>query len=217
MNRGESRLVIWGAGGHGAVVAEVAVATGGFAEIAFIDDGVSVGTRVLDFSVIGPRNLIPELRDLAYDSFFIAIGDNGIRRDSFGVMCEAGLLPAELIHPSACVSPSATIGRGTLVMPYVVVNARSRVGVNCILNTGCIVEHDCEVGDHVHLASSSALGGGARVGSEAMVGMGAMVLPGQSVGSRATLGAGAVAVKPISDGCVAVGVPARLQTVKVLG
>jgi UDP-2-acetamido-3-amino-2,3-dideoxy-glucuronate N-acetyltransferase len=48
------------------------------------------------------------------------------------------------------------------------------------------------------------------VAAEAHVGMGAVVLEGRKVGRRAVVGAGAVVTRDVPDGCVVVGVPARI-------
>ena len=48
-----------------------------------------------------------------------------------------------------------------------------------------------------------------RVGEGAFLGIGAVVIPGVRIGGWSTLGAGAVAIREVADGVVAVGVLAR--------
>jgi acetyltransferase EpsM len=48
-----------------------------------------------------------------------------------------------------------------------------------------------------------------QVGEGAFLGIGSVVGPGLEIGRWATLGAGAVAIRDVAEGVVAVGVPAR--------
>lgn len=201
------KLVIWGAGGHGKQVCDVAVACG-VREIVFIDDVVR-GTHYGRPVVGGPEMLVHLYRD-GYRKFVMAIGDNARRAKCFARALADGVEAATLIHPTAAVSSTAKIGPGTVVMPGAVVNADAEVGSNCIVNTAAVIEHDCKVGDHAHVSSGAVLGGGVCVGDYALVGLGAVVLPGAVIGEGAVVGAGAVVLKKVEAGETVVGVPARV-------
>lgn len=199
------RLIIWGAGGHGKVVLDVAMASGEYEDIVFADDDPPAAGEFQGRPVVG----------MPVDGggvFLVSIGDNRTRAACYKKASESGLLPATLIHPSAVVSPSARIGAGTVVMPRVVVNAEARIGEDCILNSGVVVEHDCVVGDHVHLSPGVVLGGGVRVGAFAQLGIGVIALPGAEIGEGAVVGAGAVVLKTVAPGVTVVGVPARVMS-----
>jgi sugar O-acyltransferase (sialic acid O-acetyltransferase NeuD family) len=199
-------LYIWGAGGHGRVAFDCAVAAGYHPE--FLDDD--------------PRhhgsNVYPSGGGLAVAAandapIHIAIGNNRARAACFRTATACGLRAATLVHRAAIVSPSAVIGEGTLIMPGAVVNAGARIGRNVIVNTGAIVEHDCVVGDHVHLAPRSALGGGVTVKTYTLFGIGAVALPGITIGEGVVVGAGAVVISDIEGGLTVAGVPARAISV----
>ena len=203
-----SPLLIWGAGGHGRVVLEIARSTGRFEHIVFLDDdpakaGITVGGCLL---VGGPT----ELHRFAGCAFIVAVGDNRRRAACFSNALEYGLSPTSLIHPSAVIASSAGIGRGTVVMPGAIVNAGAAIGEDCIVNSGAIVEHDCRIDAHVHISPRVVLGGAVSVRSFAHLGIGAIVLPGASIGEASIVGAGAVVLKEVPAGCTVVGVPARV-------
>lgn len=200
-------LLIWGAGGHGRVILDIARAMGTFGRIAFYDDSEDVTGKVPVERISGG---FQEARRLGFDTFVVAIGPNATRARRFEEALATGMEAAICIHPTAWISPSAVIGEGTVVMPGVVMQTDSRVGVNCILNTGTIVEHDCVVGDHVHLSPGVTLCGNVTVGPLAHLGAGVTVIPGGSIGSGAVVGAGAVVLQEIPGGVTAVGVPARV-------
>ena len=205
------KLIIWGAGGHGKVVLDIARAMALFAEIVFVDDAcTSSGQSFCGCQLLPSSEGMEALKAGGHTSFIVAIGDNHLRERCFQEGLQHGLDGATLIHPSAVVSGSAHIGAGTVVMPRVVVNAEAVIGNNCILNTGVIVEHDCHIGDHVHLAPGVILGGNATVETYALLGIGTIVLPGGTIGEAATIGAGAVVLDSAPAAATSVGVPAKV-------
>jgi sugar O-acyltransferase (sialic acid O-acetyltransferase NeuD family) len=192
--------VIWGCGGHARVVHDVARAMNVFDQTAFHDDDPATATLS-----------VSQLSQAGFEEFIIAIGANSTRASRFDEALRAGLRPAVCVHPTAWVSPDASIGVGTVIMARAVVQSNARVGKNCIINTGAIVEHDCTIGDHTHLSPSATLGGAVIVGEYVHMGIGAIALPGSCIGDRAVIGAGAVVLREIPADVTAVGVPARIQ------
>ncbi|HEX8272050.1 MAG TPA: acetyltransferase [Longimicrobiaceae bacterium] len=211
--RGEP-LLVWGAGGHGRVVADVVRAAGGVV-VGFVDgDPSRLGSPVDGGGSIlfGEEALLAHLAEhgaLPAGAAGVApgIGSNAVRAR---LLARLGPFAAgPLVHPAAWVSPSASLGRGTVVMAGAVVNAGARVGEGVIVNTGAVVEHDCRVGDGVHLSPRATLCGAVEVGEGSWVCAGATVIPGVRVGARATVGAGAVALRDVADDTTVAGCPAR--------
>ncbi|MCE5324014.1 hypothetical protein LLG46_11960 [bacterium] len=114
-----SDLIIYGSGGHGAVVAEVAEAAG-YHVLGFVDDEIGLtGSKVLEWHVLGGAEKIGSGASVA-----LAVGDNSARaRLLILARNKHWRLPA-LIHPSALISSSAVIDEAVVVMANVVVNAR---------------------------------------------------------------------------------------------
>jgi sugar O-acyltransferase (sialic acid O-acetyltransferase NeuD family) len=205
-----SDLVLWGAGGHGTVVLDVARAMGGFGTISFIDDAFEgSGREFCGCQVFGASRYLQMLNGKGCSQYLVSIGQNEMRAACFQRAFDHGLLPATLVHPSAVISKSARLEDGTVVMAKVVINAGAQIGKNCILNTAAVVEHDCRIGDHVHLSPGVLLGGGVMVHSFAHVGIGAIALPGSEIGEGAVVGAGAVVLDSVPSGATVVGIPAR--------
>lgn len=201
-------LLIWGGGGHGKVVLDIARSTGRFEHIAFLDDDrARAGVAFCDCPLLGGPEQLPRFVE---SDFVVALGDNRTRARCFARALRNGLWPAALVHSSAVISPSAEIRPGTVVLPGAIVNAGVVVGENCIINSGAVIEHDCRIEAHVHIAPRAVLGGGVSVGPFSHVGMGAIVLPGARVGEESVVGAGAVVLKEAPAHCTVVGVPAKV-------
>lgn len=149
-------LLILGAGGHGQVVKEIAVACGYEPEaIAFLDDNVpSAVGKINEASSLAPN----------YDGVIIAIGDNSLRRDiTEKLECLEVINIVTLIHPTAYVSPSAVVGKGTVIEPNASVNAHSIIGSGCIISVGAIVDHDSSVEDFSHINAGVICMAGSKV------------------------------------------------------
>jgi sugar O-acyltransferase (sialic acid O-acetyltransferase NeuD family) len=204
-----NHLLIWGAGGHGKVILDIARSMGRFDDIAFLDDNrTKAGQSFCECLLVDASE---NLQRCAGSLFVIAIGDNHIRARCFSRALASGLLPATLVHRSALLGTSTSIGKGTVVMPGVIVNAGAVIGDNCIINSGAIVEHDCRIEANVHISPRVVLGGGVCVGQFAHIGIGATVLPGALVGEESIVGAGAVVLREVTAHCTVVGVPAKAR------
>jgi sugar O-acyltransferase (sialic acid O-acetyltransferase NeuD family) len=206
-------VVVYGAGGQGKVLADIAIASG-YELVGFIDDGVAAGEVVLrcdsdrEYLVLGDAKWLGDSRQ-HIGCIALGVGDNRIRERLMRYVLDLGLAIASLAHPSCIVSRYTEVGQGTVIMALSVLNPGAKIGQCVIVNTGAIIEHDVIVGDFSHISPNATLTGGARVGSFSHIGSGAVVLPGVTVGSNCIVGAGAVVTRDVPDATVVAGVPAR--------
>lgn len=205
MERSGRPVVVFGAGGHAKVVAEVARAVARPVLVFLQEDAHPAEAP----GIIGWERFLRDREMFGRVEVALAVGNNAARERIRAMIIEAGFALATLVHPSAVVASTAEIGAGTVVMPLAVVNPDATVGPGCIVNTGAVVEHDCKLGAFVHLSPNVALGGGVRVGDRAHLGLGAVALPGVCIGADVVVGAGGVVLRDVADGLTVVGVPAR--------
>jgi sugar O-acyltransferase (sialic acid O-acetyltransferase NeuD family) len=200
---------VYGASGHGKVVADILL-TRGIAIAGFIDDN-SDSREILGLPIVGDHNWLEQQAKSASVAVVLGIGDN-ISRQAVARSCIACHIELQTaVHPSARVASSARVGAGVVVMAGSVINPDAQIGAGAIINTGAIVEHDCQVGEFAHLSPNSVMGGGAVLGSLSWLGIGATIIHGVRVGSGTIVGAGAAVIRNLPDDVVAVGVPAVVR------
>ena len=183
-------MYLYGASGHAKVIIDIIRAQGGIVE-GLVDDNPNLkelgGISVLHDSV----GLSP---------FIISIGNCKIRKMiAERLDCEF----TTAIHPSAIISPTATIGEGTVIMQ------------GAIIQTKASVDHECVIGDYVHIAPGCTISGDVYVGEGTWIGVGTTIIQGIRIGKNCFIGAGSVIVKNIPDNSKAYGVPCKIrETIK---
>jgi len=156
-------------------------------------------------NIIGDGGHATVVRDLLIGRHFtesyaiIAIGDNAARKREAESL--QGYLFASLAHPTAWISPSASIGAGIVVMAGVVVQAHARIGKHVILNTGCTVDHDCIIGDYAHIAPGAHLCGGVEVGEGSLIGVSVGIPPGCKIPAWSLVKARRLEIVPLQNHC----------------
>ena len=196
-------MYLYGASGHGKVVAEIAEENKCSIE-AFIDIDMSK-KEMLDYPVIH------ELPKGSLD-MVISIGNNEIRKKIAEENKAFNYIT--LIHPKSTISKRAKISEGTVVMPGAIVNSDTFVGQHCIINTNASIDHDCFIENYVHISPNASLAGNIHVGEGTHVGIGASIIQGIKIGKWCTVGAGAVIIRDVPDGATVIGNPGRIIKIK---
>ncbi len=209
------KIVGVGAGGHAKILVELIEQTGKYELLGFTDvDQGRWGTRLMGYPILGGDDALKELYGKGVRAAFIGFGSvssggTQLRAKVFHQVTQLRFEMPTLIHPKAAVSPSARIGRGSVVMAGTVVSSDVRIGDNVVIYSGTIIEHDSVIDNHVQLSPGVKIAGGVCIEEGAFIGIGASIIHGLRVGQWTTVGAGAVVLKDLPDNVVAVGVPAR--------
>jgi sugar O-acyltransferase (sialic acid O-acetyltransferase NeuD family) len=207
-------LVIVGAGGFGRETAQAVHAInecgGAWRLLGFLDDDPARhGTSVDGTAVISGRD---EIWRLPSASVVVCTGRPDDYVSRLRIVSELGL-PTEryatIIHPTAAISASSSIGPGSVLLAQVALTAAVQVGGHVAIMPQVVLTLVDVVEDFATLASGVRLGGSVHVGRAAYLGAGALVREGRSVGTGALVGMGAVVTCDVPADEVWAGVPAR--------
>ena len=160
-------LLILGAGGFGHMIQETAKLLG-YEKAVFLDDAVrdpDVVGKCCDYeSFLGQ-----------YDTAVAALGDNNMRLHWTEKLMEAGYDVPAIIHPSAVVSPSASVGKGSFIMQRAIVNTHTVVEHGVLINSGAVVDHDSYVERGAHIGLGSVVKANCRIASKVKVEAGEVI------------------------------------------
>jgi UDP-N-acetylbacillosamine N-acetyltransferase len=206
----QKQLLIFGAGGHAKVVADIAQKCG-CEVVGFIDDvdPKRAGEKFFGGTVLGGMNAVDRVRESHQDlEVIVAVGDCKARRKIADSLEKSGLQLATLLHPAAVLGADVRIGKGSVVVAGAIINPGCVIGANVIINTAASVDHDSSIGIGAHIGPGARLGGHVAIGDESWIGIGAIIKDSISIGRSCVIGAGALVLKDIPDNTVAFGSPA---------
>lgn len=220
LNARAPKLLVIGSSGHASVLVDVIEPAGQYVVVGYLDDTEAVGTMRRGHPILGDlADIVGVCAHQLIEYAVIAVGDNWQRRKIYCDLvksCPSLKFPV-IRHPSAVVSSSAQIGRGSAVLAGAHVGPGSRIGEFCIVNTGSSVDHDCTLHNFASIAPGAFMGGLVEIGECSAVGVGATISDRISIGRHTVVGTGAVVVQDIPDLVVAYGNPARVKRSRTEG
>jgi sugar O-acyltransferase (sialic acid O-acetyltransferase NeuD family) len=205
------KVIIWGAGGHAKVVADILLHTG-FTLAGLIDEARPIRRPAMfgGTMVLGGATELAGAYASGIRQGIVGFGDNARRLVAGETLVSHGFDLVCAIHPSAVLGTDTSIGAGSMIAAGAVVNPSAVIGRCVIVNTRASVDHDCVVHDGVHVGPGANIAGHVEIGVGAWIGIGATVIDRKRVGAGSIVGAGAVVVTDVPAGVVVMGVPARM-------
>jgi sugar O-acyltransferase (sialic acid O-acetyltransferase NeuD family) len=206
-------VILIGAGAHARVIAETIEQIPGFLIKGFLD------RSSVEFSDQQNKKGYITIGD---DSFLISQNNNylfhlglgaellRVRNKIIHLIAKNKLSTFHVIHPSAQIAPSVSMGKGVTVLAKGLLHTNVKVGNFTCINSGAIVEHDCILGDNVFIQPGSVLGGNVTVGDNTVIGIGATISEKISLGNNCIIGGGAYVCKDVPDNVIVYGVPAKI-------
>lgn len=160
------RLVILGAGGYGRTIADLAEQSKRYSEIVFLDDN--------DINAAGKCSEAENYIDTDTE-IYPAFGNNELRMKWIRFLTEKNAEICSLVHSSAYVSPTAILGKGTVVLPNASIGTNAVIGMGCIINMNAAVDHDCLIEDGVHICLGAIVKAGIHIQGNIKVEAGAVI------------------------------------------
>jgi len=177
--------------------------------IGFLDDDDNkIGKIFNGYKCLGKINLLKELSKEKNVCAAIATQSGKVRKKI--VEENSDFLNWEtLIHPSANVSSTSTVGNGCVICANCSISIDSVIGNHCILNIGTTIGHDCAISDYVSFMSGTVISGHVLIKEGAYFGSNSTVIPSRKIGECSTVGAGSVVIRNVADNVTVMGVPAK--------
>jgi UDP-N-acetylglucosamine acyltransferase len=67
-------------------------------------------------------------------------------------------MPTNTIHPTALISPRATLGQNITIGPYTLIEADVTIGDHVTIESHTLIQSGTHIGDHVHIGPHATLG-----------------------------------------------------------
>ena len=94
----------------------------------------------------------------------MAIGHPALRQRWQQLLEASGAPLGVVVHPRACVSPSAQLAPGCVVLAGAVINADAQLERGVLVNSGAVVDHDASCGAYSQLGINASIAGASRLG-----------------------------------------------------
>ena len=117
---------------------------------------------------------------------------------------------ATVIHPSARISPLASIGRNVLIMAGVVVTSNARIGNDVCVLPNTVIHHDVVVRDYSLIGANVTIAGNVSVGEGSYVASGTSVINDVEIAEGALVGLGSNVIRDVAARATVAGNPARV-------
>lgn len=205
------RLIIIGAGGCGREVLQWAMdindKTPRWDFFGFLDyDEHALDDKDCPAAIIGNDDTYLIQED---DEFICAIGDGALREKIMTRMQQRGAQFIHLIHPTAVVARSASLGDGVIVYPYASITTDTTIGKGCIINMNSYIAHDVTMGAFCTISPNCTITGACNIEDHVFIGVGAHVIPSIYIGNHAFICAGSIVLSDVKEYTKVIGNPAK--------
>tara|TARA_R110002012_G_scaffold47399_1_gene124225 strand:+ start:34342 stop:34959 length:618 start_codon:yes stop_codon:yes gene_type:complete len=197
-----NKVSLYGAGGHGRVVAQQILARWPRTDLCFGDMHKPCGSRINGIPVtFNTPNTVE------HGHLIVTIGDNSLRSRLQNAAISSGIPMGYFIADTErfFAPPPAA---GSMILAGAIVTSDVHIGAGVIVNSGAIVEHDSYIGDFCHLAPGCVLAGGTVLGARVFIGAGARVVKQAHIPEDTIIGAGATVIRSITEPGIYAGSPA---------
>ena len=194
--------IVVGAGGHAAVIIS-SLQRLGVEILGATSRDNQKGVQILGVSVIGNDEEIsvwtPTDIMLANGIGMVAVGQSNRHRCA-EKMRNLGFQFRTVVDPTAVIASQVILAEGVQILAGTIVQPRTSIGRDSIINTGARIDHDCDIEMECHICPGVTLAGGVKVGRGSMIGAGATVIPGITIGEGSLIGAGFVVCSDVPPG-----------------
>jgi sugar O-acyltransferase (sialic acid O-acetyltransferase NeuD family) len=182
-----------------------------FDKVVFFDDTQARGMVHKYGTTLGAvADINTAYKNQEFDALIVGIGYKHMAFRKAIFEQYQGIIPfANIIHKTAWVDPSATLGEGIVIYAAAIIDADAVIKDNVLMNVGATVAHDSTIGAHSFLAPRVAVAGFAEIGASCILGINSTVIDNIKIAPQTQLGGGTLVIKNIEQKGLYVGNPAK--------
>lgn len=210
------RLAIIGTKEFAEQITDFALQTGNFEVVGYYDNIEPKGNIVNGRPVFGTvEDAIEGYKNNVFDEIFIGVGYTRFDlREQFYTQLKGKVPFANIIMPSAEVSPTAKLGEGNYIGPHTTVAAHTVVENNVFVHGNCLLGHDSVVHSHSYFSGRDYMAGFCEVGERVFVGLSVCVADHLTITNDVWVGIGSIVAKNITESGKYMSASARLIRVE---
>ncbi len=187
-------VIIIGAGGHGAEINDYIEYNNKRSDseririLGFLDDNPTNYNR---YRLSGPLVGGVKGHQIRTDCRYVmGIANLQFRKYFVEEFLSKGAAFASVIHSSAYISPSATLGTGIVVGPMANLGPNVVIGDYTLINSRCSVGHDTKIGKFNFISPNVCFSGFTEIGDSNLFGINSATIPEIKVGNNNKIAAG---------------------------
>lgn len=190
----ELPVVVIGAGGHAAVIVSSLLRSGvvmlGATKRIEDENGSELG-----IPIIGDDSVLEKMQPsevMLVNGIGMTAPAKTARYQTASRLRSLGFRFRPVLDPTSIVATGVEIKEGAQVLAGAVIQPRTVIGIDTIVNTGACIDHDCEIGAHSHICPGVTITGSVKIGSGSLIGAGTIVTPGVSIEKNSMIKAGSL-------------------------
>lgn len=136
------------------------------------------------------------------DNVLIAIGDLETRNKVIDYLNDTAANIISFVHHSSIIASSSNIGKGTIICPFCIIGAMTKLGNYNLINYQCAIPHNCTIGDGNVFSPNVQVTGYTKIGSNNFFGVSTGTMPSIVIGNNNKVQAGLLVTKNIENNSI---------------
>lgn len=203
-------LCVYGCGGMGREIADLAYRLNLWKELIFVvDSGFLPDTRIVDGIQVYTFDEVLDRFDKTDLEFIVTTGEPSARKLLYEKIEQNKLASVRVMDPGFILSRFSTVGIGTIIHTGAIITCNVHIGKGCLINKHVVIGHDVTVGEYSVISPNVTISGNVNIGVGCYLGSGSIIRDRINIGDNSIIGMGAVVTKDVEPNSVVVGNPAR--------